>query len=101
MCGILGQIKYQESIDQQAFKGMLQTLVHRGPDAEGLYNSSDGCVALGHQRLSIIDLTDKGKQPMSNENDTIWITFNGEIYNFKELRKILEGKGHNFKSLIQ
>jgi asparagine synthase (glutamine-hydrolysing) len=99
MCGILGQVKYQETIDPQAFKDRLQTLVHRGPDAEGLYRSSDGCVALGHQRLSIIDLTDKGKQPMSNEDETVWITFNGEIYNFKELRKVLEGKGHQFKSL--
>ena len=99
MCGILGQVNYQEPIDQQNFKDMLHTLVHRGPDAEGLYSASDGWVVLGHQRLSIIDLTDKGKQPMSNEDETVWITFNGEIYNFKELRNILEGRGHQFKSL--
>ena len=98
MCGILGQVNYQDVIDQRVFTVMLKTLVHRGPDGVGLYYSSDGCVALGHQRLSIIDLSEKGKQPMSNEDNTIWITFNGEIYNFKELRKILEGKGHQFRS---
>lgn len=98
MCGILGQVNYQATVDQQVFNAMLKTLVHRGPDGEGLYYSSDGCVALGHQRLSIIDLSEKGKQPMANEDKTVWVTFNGEIYNFKELRKVLKGTGHQFRS---
>jgi len=98
MCGILGQVNYQDMINQELLKKMLKTLVHRGPDGDGLYYSSDGCVALGHQRLSIIDLSEKGRQPMSNEDNTIWITFNGEIYNFKELREVLKGKGHQFRS---
>jgi asparagine synthase (glutamine-hydrolysing) len=98
MCGILGQVNYQDTVDQPVFTAMLKTLVHRGPDGDGLYYSSDGCVALGHQRLSIIDLSEKGKQPMCNEDNTVWITFNGEIYNFKELREILKGKGHRFRS---
>ncbi len=75
---------------------MTSLLSHRGPDGEGFY--SDGTVSLGHRRLSIIDLSASGKQPMSNEDGTIWITFNGEIYNFQELRKELEKRGHTFSS---
>src|ERR1051325_804082 len=79
---------------------MGRTLTHRGPDDAGetIQNSSDICVALGHKRLSIIDLSPVGRQPMSNEDGTIWITFNGEIYNFQELRKDLKRKGHRFAS---
>jgi len=75
-------------------------LKHRGPDDEGevILDSSEVSVGLGHKRLSIIDLSPAGKQPMANEDETIWITFNGEIYNFREIRKELEGKGHKFRS---
>ena len=74
---------------------MMATMHHRGPDDEGMYLS--GNVGLGHRRLSIIDLN-TGKQPIANEDDTVWIVFNGEIYNYQELRKELLGKGHRFKT---
>ena len=75
-------------------------LKHRGPDDEGevILDSSEVSVGLGHKRLSIIDLSPAGKQPMVNEDEIIWIIFNGEIYNFREIRKELEGKGHKFRS---
>ncbi|MBX2898793.1 MAG: asparagine synthase (glutamine-hydrolyzing) [Cyclobacteriaceae bacterium] len=71
---------------------------YRGPDGGGVKVLYNGTVGLGHRRLSIIDLSESGAQPMSNENGTIWITFNGEIYNYKSLREILIAKGHRFKS---
>ncbi|MCA9043788.1 MAG: asparagine synthetase B, partial [Planctomycetaceae bacterium] len=74
---------------------MTDAIQHRGPDGEG--HHIEGAVGLGHRRLSIIDL-EAGKQPLSNEDGTIWITFNGEIYNFKELRARLEGLGHTFRT---
>jgi asparagine synthase (glutamine-hydrolysing) len=72
---------------------MCQTIVHRGPDDEGIY--AHGAVGLGMRRLSIIDLAG-GKQPIHNEDKTVWVVFNGEIYNFPELRRELEGRGHQF-----
>lgn len=92
MCGICG-FNWE---DKEIIKEMADTLAHRGPDQYGLY--TDPSISLGHQRLSIIDLSEKGKQPMSNENGDIWVVYNGEIYNFKEIRKDLESKGHIFKS---
>src|SRR3989344_8619957 len=92
MCGICGF----NGEDKALLREMNTLLTHRGPDAEGTY--SDGKMSLGHRRLSIIDLSPAGKQPMSNEDQTIWITFNGEIYNFQELRKELEKRGHSFSS---
>ena len=74
---------------------MIDALEHRGPDGDGL--CLRGSSALGHRRLMIID-PKGGKQPMCNEDETIWITFNGEIYNFQELRSVLLGKGHIFKT---
>jgi asparagine synthase (glutamine-hydrolysing) len=75
---------------------MSNALVHRGPDQHGVY--TDEQVSLGHRRLSIIDLSDYGRQPMSNEDGSVWVTFNGEIYNFQELRETLVAKGHVFRS---
>ena len=80
-------------IDAEAVHRMCQTIVHRGPDDEGVYVR--GPVGLGMRRLSIIDLSG-GKQPIHNEDETIWIVFNGEIYNFPELRRELEARGHHF-----
>ena len=74
---------------------MLDIMRHRGPDGSGIH--LDGPVGLGHVRLSIIDI-EAGKQPLSNEDDTVWVTFNGEIYNFQELRHNLIAKGHRFKT---
>src|SRR6266478_8020940 len=77
---------------------MRDTLAHRGPDDAGLYIAPDRALGLAHRRLSIIDLSPAGHQPMSNEDGTVWITFNGEIYNFQELRAKLLTAGHKFES---
>ncbi len=97
MCGICGKLNLDqhEPVDAALLGRMLRTLQHRGPDGDGEYRS--GPVALGHRRLSIIDL-DTGAQPMFNEDGTIAIVFNGEIYNFQELRRELVARGHVFKS---
>jgi asparagine synthase (glutamine-hydrolysing) len=73
-------------------------MTHRGPDGEGLWIRKQGDVGLAHRRLSIVDLSDAGRQPMSNEDGTVWVTYNGEIYNHVELRRQLERKGHVFRS---
>jgi asparagine synthase (glutamine-hydrolysing) len=96
MCGIIGQLNKIEQITISEFNDLRDLLVHRGPDGFGTQIINNGKVGLGHRRLSIIDLTDDAKQPMSNEDGTIWITFNGEIYNFPELKKELVN--HHFKS---
>jgi len=100
MCGIYGYLSSKRSIDPRILRSMGDTLRHRGPDDEGEMIGEDGdlCVGFGHQRLSIIDLSPAGRQPMSNEDGSIWITYNGEIYNFIALRAELERKGHRFKS---
>jgi asparagine synthase (glutamine-hydrolysing) len=92
MCGICG-FNWE---DKELVKKMSALLSHRGPDGSGYYVNDN--VSFGHRRLSIIDISTAGKQPMSNEDGTIWITFNGEIFNFLELRAELENKGHNFNS---
>jgi asparagine synthase (glutamine-hydrolysing) len=117
MCGICGEIDfYNKNVRVDSVRKMCDVLGHRGPDDEGMvfiqddkllevgrpspaYLDENGFkVGLGHRRLSIIDLSKAAHQPMSNEDRTIWIVFNGEIYNFQELREGLEKKGHRFKS---
>lgn len=98
MCGILGQVSWNKPIVIDAFDRMLLTLKQRGPDGTGIQNLDNSYAMLGHTRLSIIDLSNAGKQPMSNEDGSVWLTFNGEIYNFRALRDELEKKGHIFKS---
>jgi asparagine synthase (glutamine-hydrolysing) len=97
MCGIAGIVTNGRLADgaQDLLKRMTRTLYHRGPDGEGYY--FDAQAGLGHRRLSIIDL-DAGKQPMCNEDESVWVTFNGEIYNYLDLRKDLLAKGHQFKT---
>lgn len=97
MCGIAGIYNFRnhEAVDRGLLKSMTDTLVHRGPDEEGLFLS--GPVGLGHRRLSIIDLA-SGQQPMANEDKTVWVAFNGEIYDFAALRADLVGKGHVFQN---
>ena len=80
----------------QALERACASLAHRGPDDEGIH--VDGPVGLGHRRLSIIDVSAAGRQPMTNEDETVWLTYNGEIYNFRELRRLLEARGHRFRS---
>lgn len=98
MCGIIGQISLQHPVDHQQFNNMRDTLSHRGPDGFGSWFSTDGLTALGHRRLSFLDLSEQGKQPMTNETGEIWLTFNGEIYNYLNLRGTLEKAGHRFSS---
>ena len=96
MCGIAGIIRWNGApIAEQDIRDMCGTIVHRGPDEEGVY-LGDG-VALGMRRLSIIDL-EGGHQPISNEDRSVWIVFNGEIYNYRELRRDLESRGHVFQT---
>jgi asparagine synthase (glutamine-hydrolysing) len=90
MCGICGF----NWTDERLLERMKATLTHRGPDGHGSYVAEG--VSLGHLRLSIVDLSESGKQPLTNEDGTIWITFNGEIYNHPTLRRLLEQRGHRF-----
>ncbi|MFH1645291.1 MAG: asparagine synthase (glutamine-hydrolyzing) [Candidatus Omnitrophota bacterium] len=95
MCGISGIV--DANLKEDNFKNINRTLSHRGPDGEDSV-FLDNSVFLGHRRLSVIDLSQLAKQPMCNEDGSVWITYNGEIYNFKELRTQLKAKGHNFRS---
>lgn len=95
MCGIAGIISEDRGIDAGTIRRMCETVVHRGPDDEGIF--VDGGAAIGMRRLSIIDVAG-GQQPIFNEDRTIWTVFNGEIYNFRDLRKELDCRGHRFRS---
>src|SRR6185503_7959786 len=96
MCGIAGSVQLRgASADRELLQQMIETIRYRGPDDVGIY--SNGPVGLAHARLSIIDLAG-GHQPMSIANDSLWITFNGEIFNYIELREDLIKKGHRFTS---
>jgi asparagine synthase (glutamine-hydrolysing) len=97
MCGICGKVNFDRGakVSPALVKSMADTISHRGPDDEGHYIS--GAVGLGFRRLSIIDLG-TGHQPLSNEDDSVWVVFNGEIYNYRELRADLKSKGHFFKT---
>jgi asparagine synthase (glutamine-hydrolysing) len=100
MCGIAGLYNFGAGArdERDAVTAMRDAMSHRGPDDAGLWASPDNRVVLGHRRLSIVDLSAAGHQPMSNEDGSVWITFNGEIYNHADLRPGLEGKGHKFRS---
>ncbi len=116
MCGICGEINFNGNVEIDSIRKMCDVLAHRGPDDEGIvlfkknkilefkkpvpnkFHENGFIAGLGHRRLSIIDLSEMGHQPMSNEDESIWIVYNGEIYNFQEIRCQLEKKGHFFKS---
>src|SRR2546430_15373482 len=98
MCGICGVVAMDDVLDpgvRGAIGRMTATLEHRGPDGQGVF--SDPYAALGHRRLAIID-REGGAQPISNEDGTVWIVFNGEIYNHRPLRQLLIERGHRFKT---
>jgi len=96
MCGIAGIVRWNGApVAEDEIRGMCGAIVHRGPDEEGVY-IGDG-IAMGMRRLSIIDL-EGGRQPISNEDGSVWIVFNGEIYNYRELRRDLERSGHRFQT---
>ena len=100
MCGIAGYLLLRQSASDfdptRRLGEMIGTVRHRGPDDEGIW--SDGTCGLAHARLSIIDLSAGGHQPKSDPQGRIWVTYNGEIYNFKDLRRELEGMGYTFLS---
>jgi len=96
MCGITGLIDFNSSSSEQILLQMTDSIIHRGPDGSGkeFIQRENYQLGFGHRRLSIIDLTETGKQPM--HFNSVWITFNGEIYNYKEIRSELIKLGHNF-----
>src|SRR3990167_6127978 len=98
MCGIVGIWSSQKQVDEAVLSSMTDALAHRGPDDSGIYIDKQNQIGFGHRRLSILDLSPLGHQPMSNDDGSIWITYNGEVYNFKEIRDELKRKGYAFKS---
>ena len=98
MCGIAGLVNCG---NDSTLARMIKVQAHRGPDDAGLWQQTspdNTYVGLGSRRLAILDLSESGHMPMSNEDGSLWITYNGEIYNFRELRNELEAKGHRFAS---
>jgi asparagine synthase (glutamine-hydrolysing) len=100
MCGIVGILSFSKglSVDPSTLTKMRDTMIHRGPDGASNWIAPHGKIGLGHRRLSIIDLSTVATQPMCNEDESVWVTFNGEIYNHLSLRKDLLAKGHVFKT---
>src|SRR4051812_19753144 len=97
MCGIVGVVSFgcQDTVDEARLARMRDSLAHRGPDGAGSW--IEGPVGLGHRRLAIVDVAG-GQQPMSNEDGSVWLTFNGEIYNHAELRPGLLARGHQYRT---
>ena len=95
MCGIAGCFSFEGNVDKKQFEKMVDIIEHRGPDDRGTYY--EGGLALGHRRLAIIDLSADGHQPFFYKERYV-VVFNGEIYNYREIRKELEEKGYQFKT---
>ena len=98
MCGIFGQVNYNKKVSLEAAIKMSQALYHRGPDGEGIWSNESQSVFLGLRRLAILDLSDNGKQPMISKCGRFILSFNGEIYNYIEIREFLITKGYHFYS---
>ena len=98
MCGIVGISSKYPIADRSLLVRMRDTMTHRGPDDAGLWWSPDGCLGLAHRRLSIIDLSPAGHQPMATEDGRFVLVYNGEVFNFREMRIELESLGHHFHS---
>ena len=98
MCGICGIVysDREKQVQEASIVRMRDILKHRGPDDAGIFPENN--IGLGHRRLSIIDLSERGHQPMSTPDGRFWIVYNGEVYNFKELRRTLESEGVRFRS---
>ncbi len=97
MCGIAGIYSKKSVVSKEDLINMAKTMNHRGPDSTGFYVSKNRMIGLTHNRLSIIDVSESANQPMTNEDNTVWLAFNGEVYNFRNLRDKLERKAHKFK----
>ena len=102
MCGIAGVLSFPNSsfrVTEPYLVRMRDAMSHRGPDGAGMFLSEDRRIGLGHRRLAIIDLSEKAAQPMANEDNSLWVVFNGEIYNHAEIREELERLGgHRWKT---
>ncbi len=98
MCGITGIRSEKAFVDPSVLSAMTDSLRHRGPDDSGTYVSEDRKVGLGHTRLSILDLSERGRQPMGSDDGRIQVSYNGEIYNYREIREELRSKGHAFRT---
>jgi asparagine synthase (glutamine-hydrolysing) len=102
MCGIVGALSFTNSafrVSEPYLTRMRDVMAHRGPDGAGIFVSPDRRLGLGFRRLAIIDLSERAMQPMSNEDGTLWVVFNGEIYNHAEIRAELERRGgHRWKT---
>ena len=97
MCGIAGIVnRSDEPASEETLRVMTRMLAHRGPDGDGVH--CEGPVGFGHRRLAVLDLSPAGAQPMKSADGQLWITYNGEIFNFRELRALLESRGHRFRS---
>src|SRR5437868_4789458 len=96
MCGLCGIVELGAPADRASVGAMLDGLAHRGPDGRGVF--ADEGVCLGHLRLAIIDLSDAGLEPFASDDGTLQLVFNGEIYNYLELRDELRARGHRFRS---
>ena len=96
MCGITAVMRFDGApVNPDLLRRMRDVMVHRGPDDDGVF--VDGPVGFGFRRLSILDLSPTGHQPMSNEDGTVWLIFNGEIFNYVELAQELRARGHTFQ----
>jgi asparagine synthase (glutamine-hydrolysing) len=101
MCGICGILHFNNSaqrVDERLLRSMMEKIVHRGPDSDGIYVSPAKNLGFGFRRLAIVDLSAAGNQPMCNEDQTVWMVYNGEVYNHEKLRPELEKRGHRYKS---
>ncbi len=98
MCGILGIAAKERAVDVQIVGKGLSLVAHRGPDGEGMWASGDGRCVLGHRRLAIIDLSEDAAQPMADASGQFVITYNGEIYNYLEVREELKRHGARFRT---
>src|SRR5437870_1532427 len=98
MCGLVGALSFRDSpfrVEEPYLERMRETMRHRGPDGSGMWISADARVGLAFRRLKIIDLSEKADQPMANEDGSIRVVFNGEIYNHAEIRRNLEAAGRH------
>src|SRR5690349_11667351 len=100
MCGISGVMRLsgERAVTETMVREMCDPMRHRGPDDSGVWVNADASVGLGHRRLSIVDLSAAGHNPMPNEDGRVWITYNGEVYNHAALRPALEANGHRYRS---
>src|SRR4051794_23164489 len=98
MCGIAGTYRPRGSVTQPEIQALLTPMAHRGPDDRGIEILAGGQVGLGHLRLSILDTSAAGHQPMVSQDSTAWVVFNGELYNFRQIRRELEELGNSFRT---